>query len=53
MLTSLDGGIIRSRPMSTQQAEFDGDIWFFTSDNTHKVEEKKTAAPAVGASQNG
>ena len=39
MLTTIDGGQLRSRPMSTQQAEFDGDLWFFTSDNTHKVEE--------------
>ena len=39
MLTTLDGGHLRSRPMSTQQVEFDGDLWFFTSDTTHKVEE--------------
>jgi len=39
MLTTIDGGSLRSRPMSTQQADFDGDIWFFTSDQTHKVEE--------------
>lgn len=39
MLTSIDGDVMRSRPMSTQQAEFDGDIWFFTSDETHKVDE--------------
>ena len=39
MLTTIDSGQLRSRPMSTQQAEFDGDLWFFTSDNTHKVEE--------------
>ena len=39
MLTTNDGGQLRSRPMSTQQFEFDGDLWFFTSDNTHKVEE--------------
>ena len=39
MLTTLDGGHLRSRPMSTQQVEFDGDLWFFTSDATHKVEE--------------
>jgi general stress protein 26 len=25
--------------MSTQQTEFDGDLWFFTSDNTHKIDE--------------
>ena len=39
MLTTIDGGHLRSRPMSTQKFEFDGDLWFFTDDNTHKVEE--------------
>jgi general stress protein 26 len=39
MLTTVDGGHLRSRPMSTQQFEFDGDLWFFTRDNTHKIEE--------------
>ena len=39
MLTTLDGGVLRSRPMSTQEFEFDGNLWFFTSDNTNKVEE--------------
>ena len=39
MLTTNDGGVLRSRPMQTQQAEFDGDLWFFTSSHTHKAEE--------------
>jgi general stress protein 26 len=39
MLTTMDAGHMRSRPMSTQQTEFDGDLWFFTSDNTHKIDE--------------
>ena len=39
MLTTNDGGVLRSRPMQTQQTEFDGDLWFFTSSNTHKAEE--------------
>jgi general stress protein 26 len=39
MLTSIDEGNLRSRPMSTQSAEFDGDVWFFTSDETHKIDE--------------
>lgn len=39
MLTTIDGGVMRSRPMSTQQTEFDGDLWFFTSDRTHKIDE--------------
>ncbi|HVE56672.1 MAG TPA: pyridoxamine 5'-phosphate oxidase family protein [Pyrinomonadaceae bacterium] len=39
MLTTHANGKLRSRPMSTQEFEFDGDLWFFTSDQTHKVEE--------------
>jgi general stress protein 26 len=39
MLTTHANGKLRSRPMSTQKFEFDGDLWFFTSDQTHKVEE--------------
>ncbi len=39
MLTTIDEGHLRSRPMSTQEFEFDGDLWFFTSDNTHKMSE--------------
>ena len=39
MLTTVNGGQLRSRPMSTQEFDFDGDLWFFTSDNTHKVDE--------------
>lgn len=39
MLTTIDGGQLRSRPMSTQEFEFDGDLWFFTRDNTHKADE--------------
>ena len=41
MLTTIDGGHLRCRPMSTQKFEFDGELWFFTDDNTHKVEEIK------------
>lgn len=40
MLTTIDtDGVLRSRPMSTQKADFDGTLWFFTSDKTHKVDE--------------
>ena len=40
MLTTVDeDGTLRSRPMGTQEVEFDGDIWFFTSDDTAKVGE--------------
>ncbi|NJM53722.1 MAG: pyridoxamine 5'-phosphate oxidase family protein [Blastocatellia bacterium] len=36
MLTTFSNNKLRSRPMSTQQVEFDGDLWFFTGDNTNK-----------------
>ena len=39
MLTTINGGHLRSRPMSTQAYEGDNELWFFTSDQTHKVEE--------------
>jgi general stress protein 26 len=39
MLTTINGGQLRSRPMSTQEFGEDGDLWFFTSDQTHKVDE--------------
>lgn len=40
MLTTATGeGRLRSRPMSTQQAEFDGDLWFFTGADSPKVRE--------------
>lgn len=39
MMTTIDGGQLRSRPMSTQTAEFDAEVWFFTRDNTHKMDE--------------
>lgn len=38
--------VLRSRPMATQETEFDGDLWFFTSKDTHKVDEI-TAQPEV------
>ena len=39
MLTTVDEGILRSRPMATQETDFDGELWFFTSKQTHKAEE--------------
>ena len=39
MLTTIDSGHLRSRPMSTQQFDENGVVWFFTSDESHKVEE--------------
>ncbi len=38
MLTTVEpDGSLRSRPMATQQVEFDGDLWFFTGASMHKV----------------
>jgi general stress protein 26 len=39
MLTTIDKGVLRSRPMATQETEFDGELWFFTNKQTHKAEE--------------
>jgi len=40
MLTTIDDdGSLRSRPMATQQAEFDGTLWFFTRAEAPKVDE--------------
>lgn len=39
MLTTINGGQLRSRPMSTQEMDEAGELWFFTSDETHKVDE--------------
>lgn len=42
MLTTVDeDGTLRSRPMGTQDVEFDGDLWFFTADPSGKSEEVK------------
>ncbi len=39
MTTADEDGSLRSRPMYTQQAEFSGELWFFTADDSGKVEE--------------
>jgi general stress protein 26 len=40
MLTTVEpDGTLRSRPMATQQVEFDGDLWFFTQADAPKVDE--------------
>ena len=41
MMTTVDGGVLRSRPMATQEAEFNGTLWFLTGANTHKDDEIK------------
>jgi general stress protein 26 len=38
MLTTLDpDGVLRSRPMATQEQEYDGDLWFVTRNESGKV----------------
>lgn len=40
MMTTTDAaGMLHSRPMATQHVDFDGELWFFTSSQSHKVEE--------------
>jgi prepilin-type processing-associated H-X9-DG protein len=40
MLTTVEpDGTLRSRPMATQKAEFDGTLWFFTREHSPKVDE--------------
>jgi general stress protein 26 len=40
MLTTIHpDGSLHSRPMTTQDVEFDGDLWFFTAAHAHKVDE--------------
>lgn len=39
MLTTLSEEGLVSRPMKTQEVEFDGDLWFFTKKATEKYEE--------------
>ena len=42
MLTTAEAdGSLHSRPMTTQQVEFDGDLWFFTAADSPKVWEAK------------
>lgn len=41
LTTHDDDGRLVSRPMSTRQMDDNGDIWFFTSEDTKKVEEAK------------
>jgi len=39
MLTTVTEEGLVSRPMRTQEVEFDGDLWFFTKKETNKYEE--------------
>ena len=50
MLTTVtsDGGLV-SRPMAVQEAEFDGDLWFFVNDDSDQVRQIR-ANPNVNVS---
>ena len=39
LTTACDDGTLRSRPMATQRRPFDGELWFFTDDESPKVSE--------------
>ena len=39
LTTSAPDGTLHSRPMATQEAEFDGVLWFFTKSGSGKVDE--------------
>jgi general stress protein 26 len=39
LTTETPEGALRSRPMFTQELEFDGELWFFTSASSGKVDE--------------
>ncbi|SEI91390.1 Pyridoxamine 5'-phosphate oxidase like [Bhargavaea ginsengi] len=39
MLTTVSDEGLVSRPMKTQEVEFDGDLWFFTKKETDKYKE--------------
>ncbi len=39
LTTRTADGTLHSRPMATQQKEFDGTLWFLTGERTHKTDE--------------
>ncbi len=41
MMTTIDGGVLRSRPMDTQEMDENGVLWFLTGKDSHKDEEIK------------
>lgn len=51
LTTVSEGGSLHGRPMATQEAEFDGDIWFFTYASSQKVADIR-ANPQVNLGYN-
>ncbi len=39
LVTRAGDGTLRARPMATQEADFDGTLWFFTAQHSSKVNE--------------
>ncbi len=39
MMTTIDRGYLRSRPMAAQEIDEDGDLWFFTGVDTAKADD--------------
>lgn len=39
MMTTIDDGTLRSRPMVSKPDRFDGTLWFFTWASSHKIDE--------------
>ncbi|MCF6506743.1 pyridoxamine 5'-phosphate oxidase [Blastococcus sp. MG754426] len=46
LTTTAPGGKLTSRPMTLQEVEFDGDLWFYAERGSHPVEHV-TASPQV------
>ncbi|RPH38246.1 general stress protein [bacterium] len=44
LTTAMKDGTLRSRPMMSQNVEFDGDLWFFTGKSTPKVNEIESSS---------
>jgi hypothetical protein len=52
LTTTAPDGTLMSRPMSLQEVEFDGDLWFFASRSSRKVAHV-TANPQVNVATSG
>jgi general stress protein 26 len=52
LTTTTEDGSLRSRPMTTQRAKFDGKLWFFTDRESAKAEEVRRR-PRVSLSYTG
>ena len=45
LTTTTEDGSMRSRPMTTQLAKFDGKLWFFTKRESPKADEIEAPPP--------